>query len=221
MVLESYELVMRQSSWISEIVTATTAGDALALASERNFQLACLDIDLPDMDGFELSGKLNALNPGLRTIAVTSFQEPYVLYEVRRSPYFIGYVGKTEASSNILLEAVDTVCRGHQYYSPSVAQRYEEDRERVRIMYHQLTPNDLEYCSYMAAGLADEEIAAHLGRSVHTVRGQRSKLVRRLQINGSRELTAAALRLGLVRPSQIESIYKAVRGEDPIDIFKP
>lgn len=219
MVLESYEIVTRQSPWVSEVVTAVSAGAALELAEQNQFQLACLDLDLPDMDGFELSAKLNGLNPGLRSIAVTSFDEPYVLYEVRRSPYFLGYVGKCEASSSILLEAINTVCRGHQYYSPGIVRRYEEDREKVRIMYHQLTPNDLEYCAYMAAGLGDEEIAEYLGRSVHTVRGQRSKLVRRLQLSGSRELTAAALRLGLVRPSQIRSIYKAVRGEDPIDIF--
>lgn len=219
MVLESYELVLRQSTWIGEIQTATCAEEALDLARKTTFQLACLDLDLPDMDGLELAERLVAINPGVRSIAVTGFEEPFVLFQVRRNPYVIGYVGKSEASSEILLEAVDAVCRGHQYNSPAIQLRYLQDRQKIRIMYHQLTANDLEYCCYMAAGLGDEEIAEYLGRSIHTVRGRRSKLIRRLKLNGTRELTAAALRLGLVRPSQIRNIYCAVRGEDPIDIF--
>ena len=38
-----------------EILTASTGNDALALILEHDFDLVLLDVQMPDMDGFELA----------------------------------------------------------------------------------------------------------------------------------------------------------------------
>jgi CheY-like chemotaxis protein len=57
---------------------AETGGEALELARAEAFDLALVDIGLPDMDGYELAGRLRAENPGsaLRLAALTGYTSP-------------------------------------------------------------------------------------------------------------------------------------------------
>lgn len=220
MVRESYELVLQRSPVIDDVEGFATGMAALERAQSKRFQLACIDLDLPDIDGIQLAEKLADTAPSMRQLAITSYEEPFVIFRVRRSPYFMGYIGKSEASSDLLLTAIDTIVGNQAFYSPAILAKIDENQDAIRLMYQQLTPRDFDYCAYIAAGLSDEEIADYLGLSAYTIKGHRSKLIKKLGIESSREFTAAALRLGLLRPSQLDQIYRDVRGEDPMDIFR-
>jgi DNA-binding NtrC family response regulator len=53
--------------------TAQTARAALDLMKAHRFQIAFLDVTLPDMNGLELAGRLRKLDPGLRLVIVTGY----------------------------------------------------------------------------------------------------------------------------------------------------
>ena len=52
---------------------AHTAQAALDLMKEHRFQLAFLDVTLPDMDGLELARRLRKLDPSLRFVIVSGY----------------------------------------------------------------------------------------------------------------------------------------------------
>jgi signal transduction histidine kinase/ActR/RegA family two-component response regulator len=56
-----------------EVVTATNGPDAIAAASKAPPDVAVLDIGLPGMDGYELAGRLRAICPDARLIALTGY----------------------------------------------------------------------------------------------------------------------------------------------------
>jgi len=53
--------------------TAQTAQAALDLMKEHRFQLAFLDVTLPDMNGLELARRLHELDPLLRFVIVSGY----------------------------------------------------------------------------------------------------------------------------------------------------
>ncbi|MGD0230222.1 MAG: response regulator, partial [Syntrophorhabdales bacterium] len=55
------------------VTTATCAEEALSLVKEESFDVAVLDIKLPDLDGVELLLKLKQMEPGLQVIMLTGF----------------------------------------------------------------------------------------------------------------------------------------------------
>jgi putative two-component system response regulator len=52
-----------------DVCIAATGGDAMRLTEEQNYDLILSDIDLPDMDGFEICRRLKQ-NPKLQAIPV-------------------------------------------------------------------------------------------------------------------------------------------------------
>ncbi|MBW7856946.1 MAG: response regulator [Leptonema sp. (in: Bacteria)] len=54
-----------------QVVVATTGADALARFSERDFDLAIIDLQLPDSDGFQVLSKLRSVNSKILAIALS------------------------------------------------------------------------------------------------------------------------------------------------------
>ena len=51
---------------------AGSAAEALAVAEETHPDLALVDVQLPDFDGFQLAERLNALDPALQIVLTSS-----------------------------------------------------------------------------------------------------------------------------------------------------
>jgi PAS domain S-box-containing protein len=56
-----------------DIATAATAEEALRRAGERAFDVALVDLKLPDRTGLELIGPFQSAQPGLRCVVMTAF----------------------------------------------------------------------------------------------------------------------------------------------------
>ena len=56
-----------------EVAAAANAGEALEIVSERQFDVAVLDIKMPDMDGVELQSHLHQNDPEMPCIMITAF----------------------------------------------------------------------------------------------------------------------------------------------------
>lgn len=58
---------------INEVVTSSSAKEAFNIMKERNFDIMITDICMPEMDGLSLVEEMNNLNPSLKIIVLTGF----------------------------------------------------------------------------------------------------------------------------------------------------
>ena len=79
----------------TQIDGMTSASDALKMAEETEYDVALLDIDMPDMDGLSLARRLIASNPMINIIFVTGY-EAYALeaHEMYCSAFLIKPVSR-------------------------------------------------------------------------------------------------------------------------------
>ena len=69
--LESLEDYLQQADY--DVATASSAREAVEEAREATFDLALLDMKMPDMDGFQVAAMLRQLQPDLRVIIFTGY----------------------------------------------------------------------------------------------------------------------------------------------------
>lgn len=50
---------------------AVTPNDAIAMLSEQSYDIAVLDVQMPEMNGFELKERMEAISPALKFIFMT------------------------------------------------------------------------------------------------------------------------------------------------------
>ena len=69
--------------WNHNSMLAGTGRDAVSMAQEKTFDLALLDIMLPDGLGYEFIPELRKCQPGLKFITMTGYNTPEMEIEAR------------------------------------------------------------------------------------------------------------------------------------------
>ncbi len=178
------------------------AGDgqtALALAKEVLPDLVLMDIDMPQMNGLAVTEVLRKELPDTKVLILSMHGDSdYILRIIQSGAR--GYVLK-EASTEELVEAIDTVSGGETFFSPDVARLALNEFVRGNgetMNPNQLTGREEEVLIQIAEGLSNKEIANHLGVGVRTVETHRERIMRKLNIHSVAGLTKFAISKGLI-----------------------
>jgi len=160
-------------------VEASDAETALRRLEEGGFDLAIVDLMLPDMNGFALLGVMAKRFPDVPAIVVSAMDDDA---SVRRAIKggASGFVSKTRSGEE-LLRAVRVVLDGgvHTPDAPAPARR---GGGGVSEQYG-LTPAQTRVVEFLAQGRTNREIADALGLSEATVKVHMSAIFRALGVS--------------------------------------
>src|SRR4029453_1271974 len=140
-----------------EVLEAATGREALALARGCSLDLVLLDLNLPELGGLELLGRLAAVAPTLPVLVLSMHAEP--LYVTRALDAGArGYVSKNIAPDE-LVTAIKQVASGGRYVEGELAQALVLNPAPLIEPLDQLSPRDLEIIRLLARGRTLGEIA--------------------------------------------------------------
>ncbi len=184
-----------------ELVARGARNGAMALRQtdlERP-DVILMDISLPDMSGIDVTRDIKAKFPETRILMLTVDDlERRVAAAMRAGAD--GYIIKT-ANPAELENAILTVAEGKTYLDKmfdmeKIAQAVEDDFEDESLA--KLTPREREVMQLIAKGNTNQDIAERLSIGIKTVETHRSNLMRKLNLHNTAEVTAYALREGIV-----------------------
>ena len=176
---------------------AADGREAVELARNLHPDIALLDLAMPLLNGIDAAREIRKVSSQTKPILLTMQNEgPYVTEAFRAGVK--GYVLKTQGTRE-LCEAIQEVCRGAIYVSPSVsASTFNTPTESARPS-DTLTPREREILQLIAEGKSSKETAGILGISSHTVESHRTRMMSKLAIHTRAGLVRYAIRQGLVR----------------------
>jgi DNA-binding NarL/FixJ family response regulator len=159
-----------------------------------------LDISMPLLNGLAAARRLRKVLPEAKVIFLTMHADPAYVTEAFRAGA-AGYVLKRSAASE-LVHAVHEVMSGRSYVTPLLAEDAPGGVLGVRGV-RAGTPGDLstrqrEVLQLLAEGHASKEMAGILDVSVKTVEYHKARLMERLGLRTTAELTRYAVHHGLV-----------------------
>lgn len=192
----------------AQISEASRIHDALELVNAVRFDVAMLDLGLPDGSGVEVVQALREKQPEAQSVVVTIHEDDDHLFPALQAGAF-GYLLK-EQSREQLSEQLQRISQGEPPLSPSIARRViqyftaqarqQPMREPDNVTPHvQLTDRENEVLLRVAKGFTLPEIGVQLNLSRHTIADYVKQIYRKLNVSSRAEAALEAQRLGLFR----------------------
>ncbi len=183
-----------------EVEVVGEAGDgqqALERAAALQPDVVLMDLHMPVLDGIATTRRLTVEQPGVRVLALTTFDDDEDVFAALRAGA-LGYLLK-DVSADRLVEAVLAAARGESVLQPSVAAKVvarfarldDAPRSRPQPLVVPLSDRELAVLRLVADGRSNREIAAALFLAEGTVKNHVTNVLGKL---GARDRTQAALR---------------------------
>lgn len=183
---------------LSVIPTVTVVGEAengataIEMVEQSKPDLLLVDINLPDINGLDLTRKLRDRYPSLKVLVLSMHDSKEYVSESLRSGAS-GYVLKNSPSREIVA-AIEAIANGGTFYSAEIAQKLLLDDGTS----NELTPRESQVLYKMAQGLNNKEMARELNISVRTVETHRLSIRRKLNIDKPAALVKYAIDHGII-----------------------
>lgn len=190
--------ILAQEPDMAEAAEARSATEMVERMGEEDWDVIVLDISLPDRSGLEALKDLKAMRPDLPVLILSMHPEDQYAVRVLKAGA-AGYVTKDSATEE-LVKAVRKVIGGGKYVSPTMAERLAASVRtgHERLPHELLSDREFEVMRSIAAGKRMGEIADGLSLSIKTVSTYRARLLEKMGMKSNAELTAYAVKNGLV-----------------------
>ncbi len=165
--------------------------------------LVLMDINMPQMDGYETTLWLKRNHPGIRVLALSMYDDENAVIRMLKNGAR-GYILK-ESEPSELKAAINAVMEKGFYYSEMVTGRLvhsisgmdEESHSSQQVM--NLTEREIEFLKMACTEMTYKEIADKLHLSPRTVDGYRDALFQKLELKTRTGLVIYAIKNGIVQ----------------------
>lgn len=201
------EDVAETRRWLADVVKiafpgcrigeATSMRAGLAAADGRAFDLALIDLGLPDGSGLDVLRRLRAGHPETLCVITTVMgDDAHIVAALSAGAH--GYLLKGQ-KPELLARQLTQLVQGIPPLSPSIARRIMEHFRRTgpAAAEDDLTGREREVLGLIGRGLRNSEVAEALGITENTVAGYIKGIYRKLGISTRAEASWHAARLGL------------------------
>ncbi len=200
--------VLRHEGDIEVVAESGDGEEALELLKEVQPDVVLMDVNLPGMNGLQVTKKLKSACPNINVIILTAYDDEEQIYHAVRigaSAYFA-----KDVAPSVLLETIRAVAQGYyviggQRMTPEQAERWLLDLYRRYGVepdadtFSPLTNREMEVLEVLIEGLSNKEIAYRLGISQQTVKNHITSILSKLNVSDRTQAAIYALRHGWVR----------------------
>jgi DNA-binding NarL/FixJ family response regulator len=188
----------------SETIDFENGKDAFFYLSKNPgiFDLAIIDLGLPDISGIEIIQKINSLNPNTPILVASVISSEKSLISAIKSGAR-GYVLKDD-SELMMKKSIEQVMQGNYPISPMLA-RYlfkiaqsDSDSDSDSSDLPELTKKELEVLQKISQGKSYSETAQELGVNITTIQTHIRNLYKKLNVHSQVQATNAAKKHGLI-----------------------
>lgn len=176
---------------------ADTAQRALQLVREQDFDVALVDIAMPDKNGLDLLKLMRAEKPKLAVLILSTYSEEiYAMRAIKLGA--AGYLTK-DSPSQALITAVRKAAAGGKHISPALVEKLASMIGGGATGSHEALSNrELQVLKLIASGESLVKIAETLHLSPHTVTTYRARILEKMGVSSNAELTRYAIENGLL-----------------------
>lgn len=192
--------IISKNQNINIIRTAKNGSEVIKILESENIDIIIFDIDMPVMDGIELSNVVSKKYSNIKMLTVTMHTEPWVIKKLLKNNVK-AIVDKTDSSEEIE-KALCAVIEGNTYYCDSIKNKIFDNltpnKVEQKSFLINLTNREKEVLQYITDGLTSSEIASKLFISTSTIESHRANLLLKFGVKNVAELIKKAIDMNFI-----------------------
>ena len=179
------------------------ASDGKELTEENKLDdvdVVVLDINMPNMDGFQAIELLKERDPSLKVIILSMHDSPKLILKMIKAGANSYLLKSTNAVD--LVAAIENVVEHTYHFNDLVSRAMQSeirkengDEDDVNF---DLNKVELEIIKLVANGLTNSEIGKLMKMSQRTIEAYRNKIIKKLEVNNSAQMVAKVLKSGII-----------------------
>jgi DNA-binding NarL/FixJ family response regulator len=192
------------------VAQASDGKEAIALIRSLNPVVAIVDINMPGMNGQQVTHQVTSEHLSTRVVLLTGYDDvEQAIHAVLAGA--VGYCAK-EIQPDVLARTVRAVAEGKYAIAGNIFNRRDLDRwideqmDGARRSYsepgspfHPLSDREMEVLACVVRGMSNKEIAGLLGISHQTVKNHVTSILRKFGVEDRTQAVVYALRRGWVK----------------------
>jgi two-component system, NarL family, response regulator YdfI len=191
-------LLLETADHLEVVGEAENGRVALTLAADLQPDVILMDLRMPEMDGLTAIGHLQAEQPLIAVIILTTYNEDEMMLRGLQAGAR-GYLLK-DMSRNSLIDTIEAAVRGDTLLKPEILQRVLAAQQPaaapVVAADIDLTERELEVLRVAAEGETNKGIGLRLGITDRTVKAHLSSIYNKLGVDSRAAAIAVAARHG-------------------------
>jgi two-component system invasion response regulator UvrY len=185
--------ILKEAFPEAEVTEVANSNEVFEELLKHTWDVILLDISMPGRNGIEVLKQIraNGLKVPILMLSIHS-EEQYALRALKAGAS--GFLNKTAATDQLLV-AVRKVLSGKKYVTQAVAERLastldtSDDRPEEAL----LSDREMQVLQMIGSGKKVSEIAVEIFLSVNTISTYRRRILEKLHLNNSAELTRYVL----------------------------
>jgi DNA-binding NarL/FixJ family response regulator len=185
---------------VEVVAVAANGKDAVKEVVTTRPDVAVLDLQMPELDGFAATREIARLAPEVAVLVLTMFDDDDSVFAAMRAGAR-GYLVKG-AEQDEIARAIHAVAAGEAIFGPGVAQRMlgffsAPPPAASAEPFPELTARERQVLDLLAAGMSNSAIAQRLGVASKTVANNVSAVFAKLQVADRSQAIVRARDAGL------------------------
>jgi len=190
--------ILLESGAVKVADEAKDGKETIAKVSANPYDVVLLDISFPGRSGIEVLKQVKSIRPKLPVLILSMHpEEQYAVRALRAGA--AGYLTK-ESAPDELIEAIQKVAKGGKYITASLADKLAEEigEPSEELPHERLSDREYQVMCMIASGKTVKEIGRELNLSVKTISTHRARILQKMNMKNSAQLTHYAIKYKLV-----------------------
>lgn len=191
---EGLKFLLSNLDFVNEVYEAENGVQFIEGLKTKHADLALLDIEMPEMNGIEATGKALQINPQMKIIVLSMYSDDsYCSTMIDEGAN--GFLLKNSNFSEVK-KAITDVCEGKNYFSTEILQSIisRMNRKKEAPVNDDLTDREIEVLCQICKGHSNTEIAEVLSISKRTVDKHRENLLQKTHSKNTASLVVFAIK---------------------------
>lgn len=197
-VREGLKQIVAETSDMAVADEASSGHEVLDKVRSNEYTVVVLDISMPGGDGLNILKQIKKEKLKLPVLVLSVHPEEQYAVRVLKAGA-AGYLTK-ESAPGELISAIRRVSSGRKYVSSLLAEKlaFDLQSEGETSLHETLSDREFQVMCMIASGKRVKDIGEELCLSVKTISTYRSRILEKMRMKNSAELTHYALKHGLV-----------------------